>query len=83
MVVGNRPDHSDHDQAFTNLLQTAQMCNVKLNYDKLQYTQNEGRFLWWELYNKWLQASQKQGVSYSSHDFTNPQKTSPVVYWHG
>ena len=24
MIVGYKPDHSDHDQAFTNLLQTAQ-----------------------------------------------------------
>ena len=37
MVVGYKPDHSDHDQTFTSLLQTAQKCNVKLNYDKLQY----------------------------------------------
>ena len=37
MIVGYKPDHSDHDQAFTNLLQTAQKCNLKLNYNKLQY----------------------------------------------
>ena len=41
MVVGYKPDHSDHDQAFPNLLLTAQKCNVKLNYDKLQYKQDE------------------------------------------
>ena len=41
MVFGYKPDHSDHDQAFTSLLQKAQKCNVKLNYDKLQYKQNE------------------------------------------
>ena len=44
MVVGYKPDHSDHDQAFTSLLQTAQKCNVKLNFDKLQYKQNEVYF---------------------------------------
>ena len=43
MVVGYRPDHSDHNQAFTSLLQTSQKCNVKLNY-KLQYKQNEVDF---------------------------------------
>ena len=37
MVVGYKPDHSSHDQAFTNLLQTTQKYDVKLNYDKLQY----------------------------------------------
>ena len=44
MVVGYKPDHSDHDQAFTTLLQIAQRCNVKLNYDKLQYMQKEVNF---------------------------------------
>ena len=44
MVVGYKQDHRDHDQAFTNLLQTAQKCNVKLSYDKLQYKQNKVDF---------------------------------------
>ena len=45
MIVGYKPDHSDHNQAsFTNLLQTAQNCNVKLNLDKLQYKQGEVEF---------------------------------------
>ena len=45
MVVSYKTDHSDHDQAITSLLQTAQKCNVKLNYDKPQYKQNEVDFL--------------------------------------
>ena len=44
MIVGNKPDYSDHDQAFTALLQTAKKCNVKLNYGKLQYKQVEVEF---------------------------------------
>ena len=44
MIFGFKPDYSDHDQAFTTLLQTAKKCNVKLNYDKLQYKQNEVEF---------------------------------------
>ena len=44
MIVGYKPDHSDHDQAFTTLLQTAKNCNVILNYDKLQYKQNKVEF---------------------------------------
>ena len=44
MVVGYKPDHSDHDQLFTSLLQSAQKCNVKLDFDKLQYKQNEVDF---------------------------------------
>ena len=45
MIVDYKPDHSDHDQAFTTLLQTVKKCNVKLNYDKLQYKQNEVEYL--------------------------------------
>ena len=44
MIVSYKPDHSDHDQTFTNLLQMAQKCNVKLNYDKLQYKPDEVEF---------------------------------------
>ena len=43
-IVGYKPDDSDYNQFFTNLLQTAQKCNVKLNYDKLQYKQDEVEF---------------------------------------
>ena len=44
MIVGYKPDHSTHNQAITTLLKTAKKCNVKLNYDKLQYKQNEVEF---------------------------------------
>ena len=44
MIIGYKQDHSDHDQAFTNLLQRAQKFNVKLTYDKLQYKQDEVEF---------------------------------------
>ena len=45
MIVGYKPDHNDHDQAFTTLMQTAKWYDVKLNYDKLQYKENEANFL--------------------------------------
>ena len=41
MVVGKQPKHKDHDQALTTLLETARKCNVRLNYEKLQYKQTE------------------------------------------
>ena len=41
MIVGYKSNHSNHDQTFTNLVQAAKECNVKLNYDKLQCKQNE------------------------------------------
>ena len=44
MVIGRQQNHRDHDQALTTLLETARKCNVRLNYDKLQY-KKEGDFL--------------------------------------
>ena len=44
IVVGYKVDHSDHDTAFTKLLQTARENNVKLNFEKLQYKQTQVDF---------------------------------------
>ena len=44
MVIGYNEDHSDHDKAFSQLLHTAQMNNIKLNYDKLQYKKTQVHF---------------------------------------
>ena len=41
---GEKPDHKDHDQALTSLLEIARHCNVWLNYEKLQYKQLEVEF---------------------------------------
>ena len=41
MVVHKHQNHRDHDQALTTLHDTARKCNVRLNYDKLQYKQTE------------------------------------------
>ena len=49
MVVGRKHNHKDHDLAFTTLLQMARKCNVKLNYEKLQYKCTEVNF-WGETY---------------------------------
>ena len=65
MVVGKMQNHRDHDQALTTLLHTARTCNVKLNYDKLQYKQTEVEFVWRNLHCGWLQAIAKQSESYS------------------
>ena len=44
IIVGYKADHSDHDTAFTRLLQTAHENNVKLNFEKLQYKQTQVDF---------------------------------------
>ena len=37
MVVGKMQNHRNHNQALITLLQTEKACNVRLNYEKLQY----------------------------------------------
>ena len=44
MVIGKQPNHKDHDQALTALLNTARKCNICLNHEKLQYKQQEVEF---------------------------------------
>ena len=44
MVIGNQPNHRDHDVALTNLLETARKSNICLNYDKLAYKKTEVEF---------------------------------------
>ena len=44
MIVGKKASHCDHDQALTSLLDTVRKCNVHLNYDKLQYKNQEVDF---------------------------------------
>ena len=41
MIVGKQQNHRDHDVALTTLLKAARKCNVKLNFDKLQYKKTE------------------------------------------
>ena len=44
MIVGKQQNHRDHDVALTTLLQTARKCNVRLNFDKMQYKKMEVDF---------------------------------------
>ena len=44
MIFGKKLNHSNHDQALTTLLETARRCNVRLNYEKLQYKKEEVDF---------------------------------------
>ena len=36
--------NKDHDIVLTNLLETARRCNIRLNFDKLQYRKTEVNF---------------------------------------
>ena len=44
MVIGYQEDEWDHDQAFTQLLETAKKNNIKLNFNKNQYKQKDVEF---------------------------------------
>ena len=44
MIVGKKPNQSNHDQALTTLLETARRCNVHLNYEMLQSKEQEVDF---------------------------------------
>ena len=44
MILGKQQNHRDHDVALTTLLDTAGKCNVRLNFDKLQYKKTEVDF---------------------------------------
>ena len=45
MIVGKKPNHSDHVQALSTLSETARRCNVRLHYEKLQCKKEEVYFL--------------------------------------
>ena len=44
IIVGYKEDQADHDEAITKLQQCANKCNLKFNYDKIQYKQKEVTF---------------------------------------
>ena len=44
MVMSYQEDKQDHDKAFTQLLETAKKNNIKLNFTKIQYKQQEVEF---------------------------------------
>ena len=44
IVVGKQQNHRYYDVALTILLETARKCNVRLNFDKLQYKKTEVDF---------------------------------------
>ena len=46
MIVGKKPNNSNHDQALTILLETARRCNMQLNYRKLHFEKQEMDFFW-------------------------------------
>ena len=75
MVVGNQPNHRDHDVALTNLLETARKSNIHLNYDKLAYKKTEVAFFG-ETYTT-------DGCKPAQSKVSAIVKMPPIFYWHG
>ena len=44
IVIGKQHNHKDHDIVLTNLLETPRRCNIRLNFNKLQYKKTEVDF---------------------------------------
>ena len=79
MIIGCKPDHIDHDQAFTNLLQPAKKCNIKFNYDKLQYKQSEVEFFGMTYTSGHKPSKDKVAEITSMPSPTNKNKYSPLL----
>ena len=51
MIMGKKPDHKDHDQALTSLLETARHCNMRLNYENSNTSSwklnSLEKLIWW------------------------------------
>ena len=82
MVIGKNHNHKDHDLAFTILLWMARKCNVKLNYEKLQYNCTQSQLLWGDIHNTWLQTSSEQNHCYSWDAIPQLEKRGTIIYWH-
>ena len=85
MIVGYKPDPSDREQAFITLLQTTQKCNMKLNYDKLQYKQDEVEFFGEMYTTSSHNPSKDKSVSYNSNALHQPIRSRypHLLAWQG
>ena len=83
MIVGKQPNHKDHDIALTNLLNTARVCNVCLNNDKLQYKQTEVDFFG-EMYTvDGQKPSQRKGKGHTGNATATMQEASTIPHRDG
>ena len=81
MIVGKKPNNSDHDQALTTLFQTARRCNVQLNYEKLQYKEKQVDFFG-EIYATSGHKPDKNKVTaISKMPVPTKQEASTIIFW--
>ena len=80
MIVGKKPNHSNHDQALTTLLETARRSNVQLNYEKLKYKKQEWMFLV-KLTPKVVASPIRTKLQQSPKCLPHKQEVSTIPYW--
>ena len=82
MVVGKKHNHKDHDLAFTILLQMAGKCNVKLNYEKLQYKCMEVNFYGETYTTDGHKPAQSKITTIVEMPSPSSKKRGKIIYWH-
>ena len=82
-MVGYQDDHSDHDEAFSRLLLTACINNVKLNYDKLQYKQTQVDFFGETYTTDGRRPSLDKVQAISCMPEMTQQEGTSIFHWHG
>ena len=82
MIVGKKHHHKDHDLAFTILLQMARKCNVKFNYEKLQYKCMEVNFYGETYTTDVCKPAPQQNHHHSRDAMPQLQKRGTIIYWH-
>ena len=83
VIVGKQQNHRDHDVVLTTLIDTAGKCNVKLNFDKLQYKKTGVNFFGENIHHKWMHACPKQSICFYRNASTNlyKRKCSHLLEW--
>ena len=83
MVVGKKSNHKDHDVALTNLLESARKCNIRLNFDKLQYRKTEVSFCGETYTTDGHKPAQSKVSCHSLNATIGLQKASTIIYRYG
>ena len=81
MIVGKQPNHKDHDQALTTLLETARALQCQTQLWKITGQANRSWIFWRDLHCEWVQASQRKGTSHCQDASTKLQKGGAIFYW--
>ena len=83
MIVGKLQNHRDQDQALTTFLDTTRCCNVRLNYEKLQYKKEEVDFFREAYTTSGHKPAQNKVTAITEIPVPTCKKTSPIFHRYG